>query len=124
MKSDTLLNKEELLVYNRVLEKSPEYQRVLPKVMKEVYTLFVHERIEQEEKWLETETLDTPFDDGSDESIKVSIRKRIAEAKRLLPDSPERAAQLLIQLGSCHLKEKYGITWYSPDELNPEIIYD
>lgn len=133
MKSDTLLNKEELLVYNRVLEKSPEYQRVLPKVMKEVYTLFVNERIEQEEKWLETETLDTPFDDGSDESIKVSIRKRIAEAKRLLPDSPERAAQLLIQLGSCHtlwtlqkriLKEKYGITWYSPDELNPEIIYD
>jgi hypothetical protein len=38
-----------------------------------------------------------------------------------------------MQLGSCHsfwamrkhiLKEKYGITWYSPSELNPDIKYD
>ena len=30
-----------------------------------------------------------------------------------------RLAEALLRL-----KEKYGITWYSPDELNPEIIYD
>jgi hypothetical protein len=50
-----------------------------------------------------------------------------------MPDYPEQAAQVFMQLGSCHrlwdmqktiLKEKFGITWYSPDELNPEIIYD
>ena len=50
-----------------------------------------------------------------------------------MPDNPERAANLFIQLGSCHtlwalqkriLKEKYGITWYTPAELHPEIKYD
>jgi len=38
-----------------------------------------------------------------------------------------------MQLGNCHrlwtmqkniLKEKYGITWYSPAELHPEIKFD
>ncbi len=124
---------EELRVQNEALERTPEYQRIIPEVMREVYTLFVNERIEQEEKWMETETLDTPFDDGSDESMKISISKRIEESKRLLNEDPSQAAELLSQLGSCHtlwelqkriLKEKYGITWYSPDELNPEIIYD
>ena len=101
--------------------------------MKEVYTQFVNERIEQEEKWLEMDDTDDPFYDGSGESMKDSISKRISEAKRLLPNNPERAANLFIQLGSCHrlwtmqkniLKEKYGITWYTPDELHPEIIFD
>ena len=124
---------EELRVQNNALEKSYEYQRIIPEVMKEVYTLFVNERIEQEEKWLEMDDTDDPFYDGSGESMKDSISKRISEAKRLLPNNPERAANLFIQLGSCHrlwalqkhiLKEKYGITWYTPVELHPEIKYD
>jgi len=124
---------EELRAQNEALEKSPEYQRIISEVMKDVYTQFVSERIEQEEKLLEMDDTDDPFYDGSGESMKVSASKRIAEAKRLLPNNPERAANLFIQLGCCHrlwdmqktiLKEKYGITWYSPDELNPEIIYD
>lgn len=124
---------EELRVQNNALEKSYEYQRIIPEVMKDVYTQFVSERIEQEEKWLEMDDTDDPFYDGSGESMKVSASKRIAEAKRLLPNNPERAANLFIQLGSCHrlwalqkhiLKEKYGITWYTPVELHPEIKYD
>jgi hypothetical protein len=124
---------EELRVQNNALEKSYEYQRIIPEVMKEVYTLFVNERIEQEEKWLEMDDTDDPFYDGSGESMKDSISKRISEAKRLLPNNPERVANLFIQLGSCHrlwalqkhiLKEKYGITWYTPSELHPEIKYD
>ena len=124
---------EELRIQNDTLEKSPEYQRILPEVMREVYTQFVNERIEKEKKWLEMDATDDPFYDGSGESMKVSISKRIAEAKRLLPESPERAAELFIQLGSCHtlwslqkciLKEKYGVTWYTPAELNPEIKFD
>lgn len=124
---------EELRAQNEALEKSPEYQRIISEVMKDVYTQFVSERIEQEEKWLEMDDTDDPFYDGSGESMKVSASKRIAEAKRLLPNNPERAANLFIQLGSCHtlwdiqkriLKEKYDITWYSPAELNPEIKYD
>ena len=123
---------EELRMQNEALERSPEYQRIIPKVMREVYTLFVNERIEQEEKWLETETLDTPFGDDP-ESIKISTSKRIEEAKRLLSSNPEQAAKLFMQLGSCHtlwifqkriLKEKYGITWYTPAELNPDIKFD
>lgn len=124
---------EELRVQNEALEKSSEYQRIILEVMREVYTQFVNERIEQEEKWLEMDDTDDPFYDGSGESMKDSISKRIAEAKRLLPNNPERAANLFIQLGSCHrlwalqkriLKEKYGITWYTPSELHPEIKYD
>lgn len=61
---------------------------------------------------------------------------RIKEAKRLLevyPDQPEHAARLFMELGSCHwlwgmkkhiLKEKYGITWYTPAELDPNTIFD
>ena len=48
--------KEELQVQNEALEKSYEYQRIIPEVMKEVYTQFVSERIEQEEKWLDHAT--------------------------------------------------------------------
>ena len=124
---------EELRVQNEALERSPEYQRIIPEVMREVYTQFVNERIEQNNKWLEMDATDDPFYDGSGESMKVSISKRIAEAKRLLPESPERAAELFIQLGSCHtlwslqkciLKEKYGVTWYTPAELNPDVKFD
>jgi len=61
---------------------------------------------------------------------------RIKEAKRLLemyPNEPEHAARLFIQLGSCHrlwamkkmiLKEKYGITWYAPSEVDPDCDFD
>ena len=124
---------EELRAQNEALEKSPEYQRIISEVMKDVYTQFVSERIEQEEKLLEMDDTDDPFYDGSGESMKVSASKRIAEAKRLLPNNPEQAAQVFMQLGSCHriwaiqkqiLKEKYGITWYTPAELHPEIKFD
>ena len=61
---------------------------------------------------------------------------RIKEAKRLLesyPNEPERAANLYMKLGSCHwlwamkkriLKEKYGITWYAPSEVDPDCDFD
>ena len=123
---------EELRIQNEALERSPEYQRILPEVMKEVYTQFVNENIEQEEKWLEMDTWDDPFGDDP-ESMKISTSKRIEEAKRLLPSNPEQAAELFMQLGCCHtlwalqkriLKEKYGITWYTPAELHPEIKFD
>lgn len=123
---------EELRVQNDTLEKSPEYQRIIPEVMKEVYTQFVNERIEHEEKWLEMDTWESPFGDDP-ESMKISTSKRIEEAKKMLPSNPEQAAELFMQLGSCHtiwalkkriLKEKYDITWYTPAELNPDIKFD
>ena len=123
---------EELRIQNEALERSPEYQRIIPEVMKEVYIQFVNKSIEQEEKWLETDTWDDPFGDDP-ESMKISTSKRIEEAKRLLPSNPEQAAELFMQLGCCHtlwalqkriLKEKYGITWYTPDELNPDVKFD
>jgi hypothetical protein len=125
---------EELRAYNKVLERFPEYQRILPEVMNEVYTLFVNEEIERSERYLAREDKDE--DDAFASlyrSLRESTEKKLNEAKRLMPDHPEQAAQVFMQLGSCHrlwdiqkqiLKEKYGITWYSPDELNPEIIYD
>ena len=132
--------------HNKVLETSSEYQRILPEVMWEVNTQFVKEIIAQEERWLSYKVEEEPIED--DDPIMVEFfktlradlkaqdelrKKRIEEAKELLPTDPARAAELLSQLGSCHtlwslqkqiLKEKYGITWYTPAELHPDIRYD
>lgn len=137
---------EELRAYNKSLERSPEYQRILPEVMWEVNTQFVKEIIAQEERWLSYKVEEEPIED--DDPVTVEFfktlrtdlkaqdelrKKQIEEAKKLLPTDPARAAELLSQLGSCHtlwslqkqiLKEKYGITWYTPAELHPDIRYD
>ena len=126
---------EELRKHNEALEQSPEYQKILPEVMNEVYTLFVKEEIERSERYLERE--DAEEDDDVFASLyrsqRESTEKKLNEAKRLMPDYPEQAAQVFMQLGSCHriwalqkriLKEEYGITWYSPSELNPDIKFD
>jgi hypothetical protein len=126
---------EELRARNNALELSPEYQRILPKVMNEVYSQFVHEEIERSERYLERE--DEENDDDVFASLyksqRESVEKKLNEAKMLMPDYPEQAAQVFMQLGSCHrlwtmqkniLKQKYGITWYSPAELHPEIKFD
>ena len=125
---------EELREYNEVLEQSSEYLKILHEVMKEVYTQYVKEEIERSEEYLawEEET-DDPVLKSFYNSQREATEKQINEAKRLLLEDPEQAAQVFMQLGSCHrlwdiqktiLKKKYCITWYSPDELNPEIIYD
>jgi hypothetical protein len=114
--------------------------------MKEVYSLYVNERIESLESLAETEEDEDLFgDDGKfpnddlpwDQTpIERKMNKPsflIDTAKSYLPDNPERAADVLSQIGSCHrlwdmqkqiLKEKYDITWYTPAELNPEIKFD
>ena len=139
---DELENKttEELQAYNEVLEQSSEYQRILPKVMKEVYTLFVKERIESLERLAETEEVgneqladDLPWEPTSIEQKMNKPSFLIATARSFLPHDPAHAAEVLSQIGSCHriwaiqkqiLKEKYGITWYTPAELHPDIRYD
>ena len=126
--------KEKIRKHNEALEQSPEYQRILPEVMNEVYSQYVKEEIERSERYLEREDEE---DDDVFASLYKSQRettvKKLNEAKRLMPDHPEQAAQVFMQLGSCHriwaiqkqiLKEKYDITWYSPAELHPEIKFD
>ena len=137
---------EELQAYNKVLEGSPEYQLILPEVMWEVNTRFVKDIIAQEERWQSYKVEEEPIED--DDPVTVEFfktlradlkaqdelrKKRIEEAKELLPTDPARAAELLSKLGSCHtlwalqkriLKEKYGITWYTPAELNPDVKFD
>jgi hypothetical protein len=126
--------KEKLRTYNEVLEQSPEYQRILPEVMNEVYSQYVKEEIERSERCLAREDKDEDDVFASlYKSQRESVEKKLNEAKRLMPDYPEQAAQVFMQLGSCHrlwtmqkniLKQKYGITWYSPAELHPEIKFD
>jgi len=148
----------EYLEQNKTLEQSPDYQKIMQEVDKEVYTQFALERIQQAEKYLaehgdyeepdyeaefgeEPSTSDAEpvvYDDRIARYVKYLSKRsnRIKEAKRLLemyPNEPEHAARLFIQLGSCHwiwaekkriLKEKYGIIWYAPSEVNPDCIYD
>ncbi len=122
---------DKLRAYNKTLEQSPEYQKILPEVMNEVYSQYVKEEIERSERYLERE--DAEEDDVLYKSLRESVEKKLNEAKILMPDYPEQAAQVFMQLGSCHrlwtmqkkiLKEKYDITWYSPAELHPEIKFD
>lgn len=129
--------------HNRVLEQSSDFQKILLEVEKEVYTQFTLDSIRDMELYLANggEDEETVYDDEFDAptEYEVYLRKksnRIKEAKKLLevyPDQPIHAARLFMQLGSCHwiwamkksiLHEKYGITWYSPAELNPDVIYD
>ena len=95
---------EELRARNNALELSPEYQRILPKVMNEVYSQYVKEEIERSERYLERE--DAEEDDDVFASLyrsqRESTEKKLNEAKRLMPDNPEQAAQVFMQLGSCH----------------------
>lgn len=125
---------EKKRAYNETLEQSPEYQRILPEVMNVVYSLYVNEEIERSERYLAREDKD---EDDAFASLyrsqRESTEKKLNEAKRLMPDNPEQAAQVFMQLGCCHtlwalqkriLKEKYGITWYTPAELHPEIKFD
>ena len=125
---------EERRLYNETLEQSSEYSHIIPEVMNEVYSQYVKEEIERSERYLAREDKDE--DDAFAslyKSQRESVERKLNEAKSLMPDHPEQAAQVFMQLGSCHrlwtmqkniLKEKYGITWYTPDELHPEIIFD
>ena len=146
MNESNNLSIEEQRTYDKTLEQSPEYQRILPEVMNEVYSFYVNERIESLECLVETEDDGDLFgDDGKFSNddlpweptpIERKMNKPsflIATAKSFLPHDPAHAAEVLIQIGSCHriwaiqkqiLKEKYGITWYTPAELHPEIKYD
>ena len=132
-------NLDELRAYNKSLEQSPNYQRIIKDVDKEIYTIIAFEGIKDLEQYLANGGEDeTTWLEGwdNDDLQTVTERKsdKIKKAKFLLEeDKPEEAADLFMQLGSCHrfwalkkqiLKEKYDITWYSPSELNPEIKYD
>ena len=137
---------ERLRVYNKTLEQSSEYLQILPEVMNEVYSLYVKERIESLERLAEAEEDEDLFgDDGKFPNddlpweptpIEREMNKPsflITTAKSFLPHDPAHAAEVLSQIGSCHtlwdiqkriLKEKYGITWYTPAELNPDVKFD
>lgn len=129
--------------HNKALEQSPDFQKIEQEVEKEVFTQFAIDGITRLEYDMANggEDEESVYDDEFDAPTEYDIylRKktnRIKEAKKLLekyPDHPERAARLFIQLGSCHwiwamkkriLKEKYGITWYAPSEVNPDCIFD
>lgn len=117
----------EYKLHNDSLERSPYFKRILPEVMKEVYRIYAEEEIKHEEEHL------LRMNEDSDSFYSHDDREKIMEAKRLLKDAPEQAAKLYFRMGTCQelwaiqkniLKEKYGITWYTPAELNPDNKYD
>lgn len=129
--------------HNKALDQSPDFLKIEQEVEKEVFTQFALDGIARLEYDLanggkdEESVYDDEFDAPTEYDIYLRKKSnRIKEAKRLLemyPNEPEHAARLFIQLGSCHwiwamkkriLKEKYGITWYAPSEVNPDCIFD
>lgn len=129
--------------HNKALDQSPDFLKIEQEVEKEVFTQFALDGIARLEYDLanggkdEESVYDDEFDAPTEYDIYLRKKSnRIKEAKRLLemyPDKPENAARLFMQIGSCHwiraekkriLKEKYGIIWYAPSEVNPDCIYD
>ena len=111
--------------YNNWLESTPHYNMVIDDVMREAYTTYTKKQIEQSELYLKKM--------NEKNSEYYEEKQRIEKAKKLLSTDPEMAAELYIKMGSCHelwylqkkiLQEKYGITWYTPSEINPNVIYD
>lgn len=121
---------EELKHYNDSLERSERYRRIIPDVMKEVYRVYAKNEIEEAEEHLNRMG---EVADSTDLEYSHSEREKINKAKSLLATEPEKAAELYFRMGTCQdlwsiqksiLKEKYGITWYTPSELNPNSKYD
>lgn len=119
---------KEFLEHNCSLEVDPMFQKILPDVMREVYTAYVENHIKGSEGLIK---LFSELGGASDTQERE--KEKIEKAKRLLPDNPEEAAKVFMMMGSCHelwglkkkiLKEKYGITWYTPSEVHPNIIFD
>ena len=92
---------KELKEHNNALELSSEYQCILPEVMNEVYSQYVKEEIECSEHYLTKEDEDDAFASLYKSQRETTVKK-LNEAKRLMPDHPEQAAQVFMQLGSCH----------------------
>lgn len=72
----------------------------------------------------ERKLLHDPIED--DEAIKVLVELAGAKADSEIPSEPW-------SLGRCHavwarmkkiLKDEHGITWYSPQEMNPFVRFD
>ncbi len=64
---------------------------------------------------------------------KRKLEEKIKKSKTLLKTDPEKAADMFSMMGACHvmwgikkriLKEKYGMTWYSPAEVFPFMCFD
>ena len=113
---------EEMRAHNKALEGSSKYISIIRDVRNEVYRTYALEQIERRENSITS----------SINRIKLQ-RERIAEAKSLLDSNPEEAAEVFMMFGSCHdlwhlqkriLKEKYGIEWYTPAELEPKMKFD
>lgn len=117
---------KEYLEHNDSLENDPMFQKILPDVMKEVYATYAENQIKGLERIMD-------FFSKYGHSYGNQEKEKIEKAKRLLPDNPEEAANVLMMMGSCHelwrlqkkiLKEKYGITWYMPSEVYPHTLFD
>lgn len=106
--------------YTEVLEKTSRYQRIFPRMMKEVYTQCVKEELVHLEDSVKEENSYT--------------KEKIVRVKQLMADDKiEQAFDIFDGLGYCHklwriqkriLLIKYGIIWFSPEECNPWVIYD
>lgn len=112
--------------HNVSLESSSEYKKILPDVMKEVYTRYAESHISYLERELKLK--------GDTRSLYYTNEyEKLARAKELIKENPEEAAKLFFMLGSCHqlwglqkkiLREKYGLVWYAPSEEYPHILFD
>lgn len=117
-----------MLAHNKALEKSPDYQKILPEVMTEVYTKYVVYKIAKLE-----ESLKRAIDENRTCIDEIQIK--ITQAKQLMAENKiEEAFELVRQrLGACHtlwplkqhiLYDKYGIIWYTPIECCPDTYLD
>lgn len=123
---------ESMKQHNDSLEHTKHYKEIMPEVMKEVYRTYAKKEIEDAEEHL-NRMGGGNVSDSTDMEYTHYEREKINNAKSLLENEPEKAAELYFRMGTCKdlwyiqksiLKDKYGIIWYTPEELNPNTTYD
>lgn len=107
---------------------SDEYKALLPVVQHECDSLFVVFRLEM----LEGE-IERARDDISE--VELEKKQQVEEARKLLYEAGDAAAAINVLpplMGGSQwywrtkkeIFKRYGIEWYTPQELNPGVIYD
>ena len=107
-------------IHNKALEESPEYQKIIPEVMKEVYTHFIEK---------ELPILEKDVRKSKNRESHSSFVNKMFQVKLFISQGNLKGACDLLcgwgymserhELQQRILKEKYGITWYTPQECFP-----
>ncbi len=128
--------------HNEKLRSNPEFETLLKEITKEYYEQILENHIEflRKEIFIREGISESSSIYSNDNHSLEELREELEyylNARKVLAEDIGKAQKeytiLQYEFGACHsiwahikkeLKEKYGITWYTPAELHPYVMYD